>query len=179
MSLLTLLAEFPNYSARKVRRLAKQIAIVQRVSEDFAMGEETGLLKGIEADLMEYNLQQARAESQLNDDVAIHMTPAEQLKELPPTESEQAVSERINVTPTDAAKKAVNELASWVRISTDANLKKDEMERILQRCFGYIHGQSFYTDRTFIQAKLSPQEALPLENRNEEDHDRLARGSAD
>lgn len=69
MSIITLLADFPNYSARKVRRLAKQISLVQRLSEMVALGQETGVLKGIEADLIEYNLLQAKTEERLNDDV--------------------------------------------------------------------------------------------------------------
>jgi len=70
MSIIKLLADFPNYSARKVRRLAKQISLVQRLSEMVALGQETGVLKGIEADLLEFNLLQAKTEEQLNDDLA-------------------------------------------------------------------------------------------------------------
>ena len=70
MSIIKLLADFPNYSARKVRRLAKQISLVQRLSEMVALGQETGVLKGIEADLLEFNLLQAKTEDQLNDDLA-------------------------------------------------------------------------------------------------------------
>lgn len=70
MSIIKLLADFPNYSARKVRRLAKQISLVQHLSEMAALGQETGVLKGIEADLLEFNLLQAKTEERLNDDLA-------------------------------------------------------------------------------------------------------------
>lgn len=70
MSIIKLLSDFPNYSARKVRRLAKQISLVQRLSEMVALGQETGALKGIEADLLEFNLLQAKTEERLNDDLA-------------------------------------------------------------------------------------------------------------
>lgn len=151
MSLLKLLVDFPNYSARKVRRLAKQLAMIENVAENFSMGEETGLLKGISSDLMEYNLHQARVESQLNDDV-VNPTPV----------TENQVTERINVCPTTAARRALDELASWMGVNTDAPLKRDEVEKLMQKCHGIINGQSFYTDRSFIQAKLSPQGDLPL-----------------
>jgi len=62
MSLVNLLANFPNYSARKVRRLAKQLSYLENVNSPEA--------KGIGQDLMEYNLLLAQTEAQLNDDVA-------------------------------------------------------------------------------------------------------------
>ncbi len=83
MSLLKLLAEYPNYSARKVRRLARQLAMIENVAENFSIGEETGLLKSISADLMEFNLQQASLESHLNDDI---QTPAVEVE----TEADRA-----------------------------------------------------------------------------------------
>lgn len=79
MSIIKLLADFPNYSARKVRRLAKQISLVQRLSEMAVLGQETGVLKGIEADLLEFNLLQAKTEEQLNDDLA-QPSPVDQRK---------------------------------------------------------------------------------------------------
>lgn len=153
MSLLTLLVDFPNYSARKVRRLAKQIAMVQGLQKLADVGEETGILKGIESDLMEYNLHQARVESQLNDDVPN-----------PAPVAEGQVTERIHVCPTTAARRALNELTSWIGVNTDAPMKRDEFEKLMQKCHGIINGQSFYTDRSFIQAKLSPQGDLPLDH---------------
>lgn len=153
MSLLTLLADFPNYSARKVRRLAKQIAMVQGLQKVADVGEETGILKGIESDLMEYNLNQARVESQLNDDVP-NPTPV----------AEGQVTERINVCPTTAARRALDEMIQWVRINSDATVNADGFEKLKSRCHGIINGQSFYTDRSFIQAKLSPQGDLPLDH---------------
>jgi hypothetical protein len=61
MSLVNLLANFPNYSARKVRRLAKQLSYLENVNSPEA--------KGIGQDLMEYNLLQATTEARMNDDV--------------------------------------------------------------------------------------------------------------
>ena len=155
MSLLTLLVDFPNYSARKVRRLAKQIAMVQGLQKVADVGEETGILKGIESDLMEYNLQEAKREAQLNDDVSLPGPAAIAV-------SEEQVTERINVTPTSAARKALDEMIQWVRINSDATVNADGFEKLKSRCHGIINGQSFYTDRSFIQAKLSPQGDLPL-----------------
>lgn len=149
MSLLTLLVDFPNYSARKVRRLAKQIAMVQGLQKMADVGEESGILKGIESDLMEYNLHQARVESQLNDDVP-NPTPV----------SEGQVTERINVCPTTAARRVMDEYRNWLIQNLD--ITELDFDRIEAKCHGIINGQSFYTDRSFIQAKLSPQGDLPL-----------------
>lgn len=151
MSLLTLLVDFPNYSARKVRRLAKQIAMVQELQKLADVGEETGILKGIESDLMEYNLQEAKREAQMNDDV-----------QKPVKVGDVMSTQHINVTPTAAARKALDEMIQWVRINSDATVNADDFEKLKSRCHGIINGQSFYTDRSFIQAKLSPQGDLPL-----------------
>lgn len=148
MSLLTLLVDFPNYSARKVRRLANQIAYLEAQHKN-------PVARGIESDLMEFNLLQAKTEAQLNDDVSLPGPVAIAV-------SEERVTERINVTPTDAARKALDEMIQWVRINSDATMNADGFEKLKSRCHGIINGQSFYTDRTFIQAKLSPQEKLPL-----------------
>ena len=166
MSLLTLLVDFPNYSARKVRRLAKQIAMVQGLQKMADVGEETGILKGIESDLMEYNLQEAKRETQLNDDVPAPVPSQEAIlergRQIHEIMAEQMITDNICVTPVEAARKAINEMASWMHINMDANLKRDEVEKLMQKCHGIINGQSFYTDRSFIQAKLSPQGDLPL-----------------
>ncbi len=66
MSLLRLLADFPNYSARKVRRLANQLKWLDQNSDPQA--------KNIAADLMDYNVQSAQLEERLNDDVKVEMT---------------------------------------------------------------------------------------------------------
>lgn len=73
MSIIKLLAEFPNYSARKVRRLAKQISLLQDIP--MPIGEGSGTVKGIIDDLMDYNLQSAQIESQLNDDISTAPSP--------------------------------------------------------------------------------------------------------
>jgi hypothetical protein len=80
MSIVTLLVDFPNYSARKVRRLAKQVAFVEQVAEH---ADEPSVAKGIAADLMEYNLLQARTESTLNDDVPQNMEVVDALRSEP------------------------------------------------------------------------------------------------
>ena len=65
MSIMQLLVDFPNYSARKIRRLAKQIAMVEEAEKHVT---EPGVAKGIVSDLLEFNLQQARTEARMNDD---------------------------------------------------------------------------------------------------------------
>lgn len=70
MSIITLLVDFPNYSARKVRRLAKQLSLLEELQKAKELGPETGTLKGIASDLMEFNLLQAQREDQMNDDVS-------------------------------------------------------------------------------------------------------------
>ena len=54
MSLLKLLSDFPNYSAWKVRKLANQLRWLEQTSDSQA--------KDIAADLIEFNLQQAKLE---------------------------------------------------------------------------------------------------------------------
>ena len=156
MSIIKLLADFPNYSARKVRRLAKQISLVQRLSEIVALGQETGVLKGIEADLLEFNLLQAKTEEQLNDDVRMPLVVKDS--------SEEKITDRICVTPFDQAKKVIDEFKRWVIENVDMDhLDPASLETLEARCRGLISGQSFYTDRTIIQARLSPQGSLPLD----------------
>lgn len=65
MSLLRLLADFPNYSARKVRRLANQLKWLE--------GSQDPQAKNIAADLMDYNMQSAQLEERLNDDVRVEV----------------------------------------------------------------------------------------------------------
>lgn len=60
MSIVKLLAEYPNYSARKVRRLAKQLAILEEAH--LPLGADQGILKGVADDLMEFNLLRAESE---------------------------------------------------------------------------------------------------------------------
>lgn len=152
MSLLTLLVDFPNYSARKVRRLAKQIALLQQAAEH---ADEPSVARGIEADLMEYNLLQAKTEAQLNDDVSLPGPAAIAV-------SEERVTENICVTPVEAARRALDEMANYAKINSDITVNREGLDKVWRKCHGIINGQSFYTDRSFIQAKLSPQEKLPL-----------------
>lgn len=60
-TIVKLLADFPNYSARRVRRLAKQLSYLEGIKSREA--------SDIGADLLDYNLMQARTEQSLNDDV--------------------------------------------------------------------------------------------------------------
>jgi len=151
--IIKLLADFPNYSARKVRRLAKQISLVQHLSEMLTLGQETGALKGIEADLLEFNLLQAKTEERLNDDLAQSVA-----------KIEESITDRICVTPFDQAKKVIDEFKRWVIENVDMDhLDPASLETLEARCRGLISGQSFYTDRTVIMARLSPQDSLPLD----------------
>lgn len=157
MSIITLLADFPNYSARKVRRLAKQISLVQRLSEMVALGQETGALKGIESDLLEFNILQAKTEERLNDDVRMPLVVKDS--------SEEKITDRICVAPFDQAKKVIDEFKKWIIENVDIDhLDPASLETLEARCRGLISGQSFYTDRTVIMARLSPQAQLPLED---------------
>lgn len=206
--IIKLLADFPNYSARKVRRLAKQISLVQHLSEMLTLGQETGVLKGIEADLLEFNLLQAKTEEQLNDDLAHpdlqpkvrewwgHRTelpntleeahdwindmldqwkqmaenmgfrefqdPEVLLERAKKAAPEQGTSlQRLNVCPTAAARRVMDEYKTWLLQNLD--VQGVDFDYIEAKCRGIIAGQSFYTDRTIIQAKLSPQDSLPLD----------------
>lgn len=152
MSLQSLLTDFPNYSARKVRRLAKQLSLLEQIK--LPVGEGSGITKGIADDLMEFNLQSARLEEQLGDVKAA---------ELPPV-VEETVTERISVTPHDAAYKALNTLIEYVRVNSDINVKGADFEHVIAKCRGYINGQTFTTDRVRIEARLSPQDDLPLKH---------------
>lgn len=60
MSLQLLLSQYPNYSARKVRSLAKQLQYLSVINSKEA--------KCIAADLQAYHLQSAQIEQQLNED---------------------------------------------------------------------------------------------------------------
>ena len=62
MSLTVLLADYPAYSARKVRKLARQIR--------YLSGLQTKAAEDIIKDLEDYHLKQAQYEQQCNDDVA-------------------------------------------------------------------------------------------------------------
>lgn len=165
MSLIQLLVDFPNYSARRVRRLAKQIAFVQKAGAEFAMHEEVGISKGIESDLMEFNLLQAKTEAQLNDDVSMPVLLQETVivtrtKNGKGASIEEEEIHRICVTPVDAARRVIDECRNWMFQNIDVTgLDFDAIEA---RCHGIINGQSFYTDKKIIQARLSPQEKLPL-----------------
>lgn len=149
MSLQSLLADFPNYSARKVRRLARQLNSLAKV-DPIVMPES----KGIADDLMEYNLLQAKIEER-----------TAEVAEAPPSEDE--VRERISVTPHDAAMKALNTMLEYVRVNSDINVKGEDFQHVVNKCRGIINGQTFTTDRTYIQARLSPQDQLSLANDSE------------
>lgn len=123
MSLVKLLTQYPQFSARKVRRLATQLAYLENINSKEA--------KGIADDLMEFNLLQAKIETQLNDDVK------ESVGEAPRTNE---VTERINVTPTAEAIRAIELLAG------EGNAFPD----VARSAKGIVYGSSFYTDRTII-----------------------------
>ncbi len=127
MSLQKLLTDYPNYSARKVRRLARQLSLLEKVEKETV---EPLLAKGIMSDLMDYNLQQAQLEEKF----------AEVGRESLP-------SDRTLVTPVAQARKAMDEMGRWMHVNTDADLKASELAELKQRCLGLITGSSFYTDR--------------------------------
>lgn len=156
MSILKLLADFPNYSARKVRRLAVQISTLHSI--ELPVGKGSGALKGIEDDLIDYNLLLAKTEERLNDDLAQPVAKTSEKLVHP-----DAVTERINVCPTAAARRVMDEYRNWIIKSMD--ITGLDFDAIEAKCRGIINGQCFYTDRTVIMAKLSPQDSLPLDNK--------------
>lgn len=126
MSLLKLLADFPNYSARKVRRLANQLKWLD--------GSQDPQAKNIAADLMDYNMQSAQLEERLNDDVRVEETPLE----------------RVHVCPTADALKAIQEMQDWIDMAHTGATKEGELPtsiQLSQRVKGIISGRSFYTDK--------------------------------
>lgn len=129
MSLLKLLADFPNYSARKVRRLANQLKWLE--------GSQDPQAKNIAADLMDYNMQSAQLEERLNDDVRVELTP-------------NLVQERVHVCPTADALKAIQEMQDWIDMAHTGAMKPGELPtsvQLSQRVKGIISGRSFYTDK--------------------------------
>lgn len=143
MSLLALLVDFPNYSARKVRRLAKQIAILRQVVDQV---DEPSVLKGIETDLMEFNLNEAKREAQLNDDLQVPIEPIRMMVEA-------VTTERVMVVPVELARQALADLTEFVRVHSDIILKGSDLDVKIQRCHGIINGGSFYTDRQVIKTE--------------------------
>src|SRR5690348_3007782 len=106
MSLQTLLVDYPNYPARRIRRLATQLAFVEQATKHV---DDPSVGSGIAGDLMKFNLNRAALEDQLNDDVR-KPAPAEPL--------EQEVTTRICVTPLAAGIKVINEMLEWMRVNT-------------------------------------------------------------
>lgn len=128
MSLLKLLADFPNYSARKVRRLANQLKWLD--------GSQDPQAKNIAADLMDYNVQSAQLEERLNDDVKVEVP-------LPGVE-------QVHVCPTADAFKAIQEMQDWIDMAHTGAAKEGELPtsiQLSQRVKGIISGRSFYTDK--------------------------------
>lgn len=85
MSLQTLLAQYPNFSARKIRRLATQLQFLEGLNAPEA--------KGIAADLMALTMQAAKTEAQLSD---VAQDPPEKIRNVvvvPSTEAIRAVDE--------------------------------------------------------------------------------------
>lgn len=127
MSLLDLLVKFPTYPARRVRRLARQIDLLQTIEPS---STEPLLIKGMVEDLTKFNIEQAKQEARFSENPAPRIG-----------------SMRVNVTPVDEARRALAKLDSWMRVNTDANLKKEELDKLIQSCTGIITGSSFYADR--------------------------------
>jgi hypothetical protein len=155
MSIVALLVDFPNYSARKVRRLAQQLAYLTG---------GTALQKGIAEDLMEFNLLKAKTEAQLNDDIS-EAAP----QKVPVKLDDERVTERICVVSVKEARRALEKMIAFANANSDVRLSEN-FEELTKSCHGIINGSSFYTDRVYIQARTSPQDDLPLEKSNEVRH---------
>ncbi|AAX84892.1 possible translation initiation factor [Xanthomonas phage Xp15] len=143
-----LLANYPKYSARKVRRLAEHLEFLSG-SADYPVSRQ------IAEDLQAYHLLQAKMESQMNDDVQVQVQV---------TGPHEHTTEHISVTPVGTARKALDVIHDFIRINIPSiHWNNDKYEKVRASANGYINGQSFYTDRTIIQARLSPQNDLPLD----------------
>ena len=163
MSILKLLVDFPNYSARKIRKLAKQLAFVEQVAKH---ADEPAVAKGIAEDLMELSLLKAAQEHQLNDDLQVTQAPVKVLDRVMEP-GEKLMTERICVVSLKEARRALNELREYARINSDITANTEGFEAIMARCHGILNGSSFATDRSWIDARTSPQADLPLEKTNE------------
>lgn len=150
MSLVKLLTEYPQYSARRVRRLAVQIALL----ETFASKE----VKGIVEDLMEFNLLQAKLESQLNDDVKIEgaLQRGTELHERLEKQFRGTLRQYIDPMPVVPAALAYEIVRAMEDIrgiqDDDGAAHLAEAATLRER----IHSESFTTDRKVITDEAPP-----------------------
>lgn len=122
MSLQILLAQYPNFSARKIRRLAKQL--------DFLQGLSSPEAKGIAADLMALTMQAAKTEAQLSD---------------APQDSPEKIR-NVTVVPSTEVIRAVEELVSWIDKAYVGGQRPGELITSIEaskRAKGIVHGSSF------------------------------------
>ncbi len=139
MSIVKLLADFPNYSARRVRRLAKQLSYLEGIKSREA--------SDIGADLLDYNLMQARTEQSLNDDVT-QETP----KPMDPWW-------RTNRTPAVSLEEAEQEMVwmreDWVKLAKAAGFKSfEDPENIIGRVSKFCAADVYAIDQVRV-CKLS------------------------
>lgn len=165
MSLQILLAEYPNYPARQVRGLAKQLQYLNGVNSKEA--------KGIAQDLQELHLLRAQVESRLNDDVAQSDVASRATKTLTHVPNivpkivadalygegrweyvETAYDDRLNVqrtmvTPVSEAIRAIDHIRSSLK--EDHGISATDDYHAIKAAKGMVHGSSFSTDYVTVR----------------------------
>lgn len=167
-----LLTEYPNYSAREVRRLAKQVRYLSGLNSKDA--------KGIADELMELTIFKAKTEAQLADTAA--PLSQEQIKrvvddlkakivvpsQVPKIEADLLYGEgkweyltkiksgdyeleRLSVTPHSRAVAAIHQ----IQAAMEANLPDTPSPLLvaIQSAMGMVNGPSFYTDKVIMRMK--------------------------
>lgn len=118
MSLQTLLAQYPNFSARRIRRLATQLQFLEGLGSSEA--------KGIATDLMALTMQAAKTEAQLSD---VAQDSPEKIR-------------NVVVVPSTEAIRAVEDLAQFCNTHSDIRLSSDFEGRI-KHARAIVHDSSF------------------------------------
>lgn len=113
MSLQTLLAQYPNFSARRIRRLAIQLQFLEKLNSPEA--------KGIASDLMALTMQAAKTEAQLSD---VSQDSPEKIR-------------NVVVVPSTEAIRAVEELAADLQRNTGTLTSAVKLAK------GIVHDSSF------------------------------------
>lgn len=172
MSLQVLLAEYPNYPAREVRKLAKQL--------NYLSGINSKESAGISSELISLHLMRAKVEAQLNDDVPLTDLQVKQVAEklqakirVPSCVPEQFAdklygqdkwqysesldagefqSERICVTPHLKAIAAINRIEAAI-VLEHRTVMPTPMDEAIKSARGMVNGPSFYTDRTWVKVE--------------------------
>jgi hypothetical protein len=165
MSLTILLADFPNYPAREIRKLAKQIR--------YLLGLQSKEGRVIAAELEELHVLRAKREAQLNDDVRMVDTrtfhpgdePPVRLKDGDVTRTashipgDTQVIERIRACPVSSAIGGIDLIEAQIRMETLPDGVLADLILVCKRAKGMVHGSSFSTDKQYIE--VNPTRSKP------------------